>query len=198
MKKTRDFEELNMDILYETVLMPKPPKIRGTSPPRQKQKKTKNLKNYLMKLSFFPSDRMRRDSTATAITTISSGSVESVNSREWSTNTFAEKSLCWNIPVSVKIFICVYIFHTVLPLKIYYHLLYIIKYNQPYVEFYVIFAQAQMSLVGTLPLGNHVFQLLVKPVRLLQLLVRHANVSLRQSFEISAYSPLYIDVTSTR
>ena len=73
-----------MDILYETVLMPKPPKIRGTSPQRQKKQKTKNLMNILMKLNLFPSDRMRRDSTATAITTLSdvTGSIESVSSRE--------------------------------------------------------------------------------------------------------------------
>ena len=77
-----------MDILYETVLMPKPPKIRGTSPIRHKEKKqekrTKNLMNILMKLNIIPNDRMRRDSTATAITTLSdvTGSVESVNSRE--------------------------------------------------------------------------------------------------------------------
>ena len=75
-----------MDILYETVLMPKPPKIRGTSPTRHKEKKqkTKHLMNILMKLNIFPNDRMRRDSTATAITTLSdvTGSVESVNSRE--------------------------------------------------------------------------------------------------------------------
>ena len=87
-----------MDILYETVLMPKPPKIRGTSPTRHKEKKqkTKHLMNILMKLNIFPNDRMRRDSTATAITTLSdvTGSVESVNSREWrSLFSFVSKNL---------------------------------------------------------------------------------------------------------
>ena len=87
-----------MDILYETVLMPKPPKIRGTSPIRHKEKKqkTKNLMNILMKLNIIPNDRMRRDSTATAITTLSdvTGSVESVNSREWVLFLFCFVSEC--------------------------------------------------------------------------------------------------------
>merc|ERR1739848_645449 len=80
-KKT---EIKTMDTLYETILMPKPPTVRGHSPQRRKKSKKKNLITSLMKLSLFPGDRMRRDSTVTAVTTLSdsTGSVDSVHSRE--------------------------------------------------------------------------------------------------------------------
>ena len=78
-----------MDTLYETILMPKQPTVSGQladSPQRQRKKKrtAKILMTSLMKLNFFPGDRMRRDSTVTAVTTLSdsTGSVDSVHSRE--------------------------------------------------------------------------------------------------------------------
>lgn len=64
---------MNIEELYAIIALPKPPstptfqKVQKT----EKIKKKKNLKNFFEKINFFQNERIRRNSTATTCTFIS-------------------------------------------------------------------------------------------------------------------------------
>jgi hypothetical protein len=78
-----------MDILYETVSLPKPEKRKKTNNKNNnksysglKMNSEKNkIKNLLVKFNIFGSDRMRRDSTTTTITAITMLDPETIRVR---------------------------------------------------------------------------------------------------------------------
>lgn len=77
-----------MDILYETVSLPKPEK-RKKSQSQKNQKysglkmngEKNKIKNLLVKFNIFSSDRMRRDSTTTTMTAITILDPETIRTR---------------------------------------------------------------------------------------------------------------------
>lgn len=63
---------MNIEELYAIIALPKPPtQTFSKSRKNDKIKKKKNLKNFFEKINFFQNERIRRNSTSTTCTFIS-------------------------------------------------------------------------------------------------------------------------------